>query len=1837
MPSSSSSRAHGRPRTLLTRALAAATAVLTLAALVTPPAQAADTEVVAQWEFTDAPSIPDDSVAANVFVATSGTDTAATLRPVTTNPLVSYTHDEAERSIRYQGWNDGAGTKAWVVVLDTRGYTDLTLSSQQRSSGSGPRDFAVQVSTDGQATWQDVPEGALTVDSSFDGGGSLSSLPLPATTAEKPGVAVRWVVTSTTSTSGETVGATGSSRIRDISVSGTPTGTPVEKPTTATSFTPAQGAGSVPLDAPVSAKFNKPVALQPGATASIMADDGQAVAGVGLDVDGTTVTVLHDAFAPARTYTVTIPKSALAGASDQVAPVSDVTWSFSTAAAQRDSVAEWLFDDSDDDGVFWATGGAYADHSALTSVGTNGDYGFHADRGDAVSVQGWSGGMRTKYWLAALSTTGFENVSLSSEHSASGSGPADFVVEMSTDRTTWTEVPNTTVKTATHTFACPDDACRVKDVPLPAAASGAETLYLRWIMTSNTPSNTTDNETVGGYGDSFIRNIRVSGDRIDGTPTTMPTFDALTSPADGSATISREVPVEVRFNKDIEITDPSGIRIVDETGASAAGVSAAVDGDTLRIAHDPFGFGHRYTVTVEASAIAAVDDIALAQDVNWTFSTVVKTPSTFSMNINGDPRTTMGFAWYTPPQVTDTTVQLAPKANQHGDAFPTEGVIDFTGTSEIIDTFVTADDREARRTTKFSSHRVTADGLKPGTTYVYRVGDGTKNGWGKIGSFTTDTAAAEPFHFIFSADSQASDLSNFLEWQDTFKKAVNTIDDPKFILVNGDLVDNGDLEEQWQWMLDSAADELAHVPYVPVLGGHEVEDSGTLPNNNFYNHFNTPKDSGTGAHDGSVYSFEYGNALFMQFNSQYGGYLDDDGNVARMDKEFSNQLDWLRRTVAETDARWKFVSLHKGVYSAGENVCNWEADRVAFYEKVLVPVFQETGVDVVFEAHDHMYMRSHQMLDGKPVDTITDENGEIIVQYGVTDPNGILYLMPNALGNKFYETPEGCDTSFAAINEQPEKKMFVDFSVTDDTLSFDAYTAAKSDESEGDDGVRLFDEYSMTRTDGTPDPVRDASVTIADGRANFEWSAPSASKEPVRGYRIYEKNDRFGTNWSAYIPAEEGKKTHTVSYPVPDDPTVRYEFVIRAVGTKDNSVPVAVAPARSSEDLTAPTTPVGLSARVPSQFRIDLSWLPSVDAVGVTGYKVFRDGKVIARTKTATFSDVGLTPGTTYEYAVSAYDAAGNESAKSAIRQASTPQNPTTTAPQRPFGQHTAYADGTLKPSVPQAEMDSTVAGLYDSWKDAYLTQNPYEDDEYYVYYNGNGEAGEETPDAVTTSESNGYGMLITAIMAGHDKDAQKYFDGLLRFANAHPSSVDPDLMAWQQRDDGTAIVNTLSYNPEWGYYGDDAATDGDLDMAYALLMADQQWGSGGEFDYLADAQRIIRAIMASAIHPTEDVVLLGDWTSDEPVYGSGTRTSDFMIQHFKDFAAATGNTRWTDVADKTQAVTRELFTEHSPTTGLLPDFGFKDGDGWRPADPEFLESEYDGEYNWNASRVPWRLGTDYLLTGDDRTKEQLTTLNTWVRTKTGGDPEKIAAGYTLEGEPLADYSDLAFTAPFTVSAMLDGGDQKWLDALWTANSAEPVTSYFGDSIRMLSMIVVSGNWWSPTGVGLPETAEPPMAPSDLRASAKSPTTAQLDWASTTGVLKNALAGRASVIGYRVYRDGVAIASIAGGATFRDTGLRPNTKYTYYVTAVDDLGQESSPSALAAVTTPRAGGGGTPGEPGTPGTPGTPGGGLANTGGVPPFALLAAGLALLLAGGLVIVRRARGRRASASDDVRGEV
>ncbi|MEK5031845.1 glycosyl hydrolase family 8 [Paenibacillus sp. FSL R7-0302] len=374
----------------------------------------------------------------------------------------------------------------------------------------------------------------------------------------------------------------------------------------------------------------------------------------------------------------------------------------------------------------------------------------------------------------------------------------------------------------------------------------------------------------------------------------------------------------------------------------------------------------------------------------------------------------------------------------------------------------------------------------------------------------------------------------------------------------------------------------------------------------------------------------------------------------------------------------------------------------------------------------------------------------------------------------------------------------------------------------------------------------------------------------------------------------------------------------------------------------------------------------------------------------------------------------------------------------KPFPQHTTYTSGTIKPNnVTQTVMDNAVKTKWDAWKGAYL--KPAGTGKYYVKYNSAGE---------TVSEAQGYGMLFTVLMAGYDANAQNYYNGLYNYYTAHPSSINPYLMSWKQ--------NSSFQNVE----GQNSATDGDMDIAYSLLLAHKQWGSSGTVNYLQAATNIINAIMNNDINQSQWTIRLGDWATSGS-YNTATRPSDFMVNHFKAFQAATGDARWQNVTNKTYTLINSLYTGYSSATGLLPDFVVYSNNTYKPAAANFLESQRDGDYNYNSCRVPWRITTDYLLTGDNRALSQLNQLNTWIKAKTGGTPGNIKDGYKLDGTTFGSYNSGAFYGPFGVGAMTSSANQSWLNSLWshTANSA--AEDYYEDSLKLFSMIVMSGNWWA--------------------------------------------------------------------------------------------------------------------------------------------------------------------------------
>ncbi|WP_255632434.1 cellulase family glycosylhydrolase [Amycolatopsis sp. TNS106] len=116
---------------------------------------------------------------------------------------------------------------------------------------------------------------------------------------------------------------------------------------------------------------------------------------------------------------------------------------------------------------------------------------------------------------------------------------------------------------------------------------------------------------------------------------------------------------------------------------------------------------------------------------------------------------------------------------------------------------------------------------------------------------------------------------------------------------------------------------------------------------------------------------------------------------------------------------------------------------------------------------------------------------------------------------------------------------------------------------------------------------------------------------------------------------------------------------IRTTAVTSNGGPnadsLSVEASGGSNDTEAPSAPGSPTTSTVSCGSVTLTWQASSDNVGVTGYRVLRNGQTVATTVNPPATVTGLAASTAYSFTVVAYDAAGNTSAPSAVVSATTP------------------------------------------------------------------------------------------------------------------------------------------------------------------------------------------------------------------------------------------------------------------------------------------------------------------------------------------------------------------------------------------------------------------------------------------------------------------------------------------------------------------------------------------------------------------------------------------------------
>ncbi len=267
-------------------------------------------------------------------------------------------------------------------------------------------------------------------------------------------------------------------------------------------------------------------------------------------------------------------------------------------------------------------------------------------------------------------------------------------------------------------------------------------------------------------------------------------------------------------------------------------------------------------------------------------------------------------------------------------------------------------------------HEATMAGLKPGTVYYYRVGDG-KTEWSSARSFRTAPDRHRDFFFTAFGDHGIRDAS---------RRNVENIlaEQPAFHLIMGDISYANGNQPKWDDYFRQIEPLASYIPIMPTLGNHENE---TMTINgarvkvgyeSYLARFALPGRE-------NYYSWRYSNACFVAFNS---------------DKfEDPDQLVWLDRTLAEARAdkkvRWVIVYQHHPLYGTSNRRGN-NKKLIATVEHI----YDRHRVDLVLLGHDHHYERQFPIRAGQA----TSFEKESYPQ-GV----GVLYVLQGGGGQSLYD------------------------------------------------------------------------------------------------------------------------------------------------------------------------------------------------------------------------------------------------------------------------------------------------------------------------------------------------------------------------------------------------------------------------------------------------------------------------------------------------------------------------------------------------------------------------------------------------------------------------------------------------------------------------------------------------------------------------------------------------------------------------------------------------------------------------------------------------------------------
>lgn len=380
-------------------------------------------------------------------------------------------------------------------------------------------------------------------------------------------------------------------------------------------------------------------------------------------------------------------------------------------------------------------------------------------------------------------------------------------------------------------------------------------------------------------------------------------------------------------------------------------------------------------------------------------------------------------------------------------------------------------------------HVVTLSDLEEGATYYYRVGSAEKGWWSDTGVIRAGDGSKEVTFFHMTDPQSQNEQQYTRAWANVVEEAFGVYPDADFTINTGDLSDHGNNFKHWFWLFNTASDELMSTYLMPTSGNHEGHGENAIVDNFILP--NVPQQDTT---TGVYYSFDYNNVHFAVLNSND---LNDDDALT------DTQIEWLRKDMNASDAQWKFVALHKAPYSQGSH---YKDDDVCAIRDQLSVLMPELDVDMVFQGHDHVYMRTGSLVNNALTgyDTKYLNFGGKVYETQV-QPTGTTYVISGCSGVKSYiqNDPSLTDEYFPRGEAvfSLETPMFSAVKIVDGVLYFDAYTVT-------DEGTTAVDSFAIQKNTAQGDEAEGytppAKEPVEDNSESFFEKAFSVLKKILK-------------------------------------------------------------------------------------------------------------------------------------------------------------------------------------------------------------------------------------------------------------------------------------------------------------------------------------------------------------------------------------------------------------------------------------------------------------------------------------------------------------------------------------------------------------------------------------------------------------------------------------------------------------------------------------------------------------------------------------------------------------------